>query len=399
MYRLDGKDARINKGKSLLDIISDYTVIDVETTGLSIYECEVIELSAVRVRNNEIVEEYTQLVKPTKSIPIEIVKLTGITDEMVSDMPYISDVLQDYINFIGDDVLVGHNINSFDINIIYDLCENCLHKSLRNDFIDTVRFSNYCNIDTVDSKLDTLCNYYNITNEQRHRSLWDCKANHLLYQSLIKDFTGQINKRPTDNNKKSYNNKKQFIKIKNSSETIALRAMKEDLQYVLENKAFDIKTLSRLKEWIESSDDYINKYPFNDIYKLIKDVLEDNKIDEDEIVELTNLFNIIVDPLKFRENDVFCENINGKVICLTGNFKKGSKDNIKSELEKNGASISNNVTRKVNILLVGSLGNENWQCGNYGSKIKKAMEYQEKGLDIKIIGEEDFFNNLYSNKI
>lgn len=84
-------------------IISDYCVIDVETTGLSIYFDEIIEIALIKVRNDKIVDEYSQLIKPINRIDTFITELTGISNEMVENMPVIDEVRDDVLNFIGND--------------------------------------------------------------------------------------------------------------------------------------------------------------------------------------------------------------------------------------------------------------------------------------------------------
>ena len=68
-------------------IVPDYCVIDAETTGLSAYYGEVIEIGILRVRNGEVTDRYEQLIKPESEIDGFITSLTGITNEMVADKP------------------------------------------------------------------------------------------------------------------------------------------------------------------------------------------------------------------------------------------------------------------------------------------------------------------------
>lgn len=173
-----------NKGKSLLIKADNYTVVDIETTGLSIYDSEIIELSAIRVRDNVITDTFTTLVRPQSYIPFNIVTLTGITNEMVENAPTIDVAIQKFLDFIGDDILLGHNIYQYDANILYDIADNLLHIQIKNDVIDTLRYSRYCDINVPNYKLNTLEQYYNIKNENEHRSLYDCIANHKVYQEL-----------------------------------------------------------------------------------------------------------------------------------------------------------------------------------------------------------------------
>ena len=88
-------------------IIDDYCVLDTETTGLSAYYDDVIEIGLVRVRNNEIVDNYSQLIQPENEIPPFVTDLTGITNDMVAGMPSIADVKDEVLSFIGSDVIIG----------------------------------------------------------------------------------------------------------------------------------------------------------------------------------------------------------------------------------------------------------------------------------------------------
>lgn len=181
------KRARENKGKSVLDTPSDYTVVDTETTGLSPTYDEIIELSALRVRNNIIVDEFTSLVKPRCEIDEFITELTGITNGMVVDAPTIEEVLPLFLDFIGDDILVGHKIN-FDINFIYDNSEYCLNRLFTNNFVDTYRLSLRIFPNAAHHRLKDVCELYQIPYENAHRSLNDCKMTQQVYIKLVDDI-------------------------------------------------------------------------------------------------------------------------------------------------------------------------------------------------------------------
>lgn len=83
-------------------LIDDYCVLDTETTGLSAYYDEIIEIGILRVRNNTIVDKYSQLIKPEYEIDSFITALTGITNEMVADMPSILDVKNEVLTFLAN---------------------------------------------------------------------------------------------------------------------------------------------------------------------------------------------------------------------------------------------------------------------------------------------------------
>lgn len=117
-------------------IISDYCVLDTETTGLSSYYDEVIEIGILRIRDNKIVGRYSQLVQPKYEIDSFVTSLTGITNEMVANMPSILDVKEEVLSFIGDDIIIGHN-TSFDIRFLNE----GFKKILNNRYMDTIQFA------------------------------------------------------------------------------------------------------------------------------------------------------------------------------------------------------------------------------------------------------------------
>ena len=96
---------------------TQFIAFDLETTGLNIDEDEIIEISAVKFINGEYHSNFTTLVKPKKNISKQISDLTGIDNEMVQSAPLIEDVLDDFLSFINNNILVAHNIE-FDLSFI-----------------------------------------------------------------------------------------------------------------------------------------------------------------------------------------------------------------------------------------------------------------------------------------
>lgn len=121
-------------GQKFYSFISlhDFVALDIETTGLSPLYNEIINIGAIRFRNNRPVEQFDVLVKPFSSIPREITVLTGITNAMVRNAPPIKVVLPQLIEFLGEDIILGHNVR-FDISFI----NNAMLKYGFDNFITT----------------------------------------------------------------------------------------------------------------------------------------------------------------------------------------------------------------------------------------------------------------------
>lgn len=171
-----------NKGKSLLTFPDNYCVIDIETTGLDPNFDEIIELAAIRISNNQIVDTFQSLVKPLAEIDEFIEQLTGITNSMVADAPKIEEILPDFLSFVGNSVLVGHNIN-FDINFIYDYALQ-FDKIFSNDFIDTMRLSKKIYPQLAHHRLIDMIALLQIPVATKHRALADCESTYGVLEAL-----------------------------------------------------------------------------------------------------------------------------------------------------------------------------------------------------------------------
>lgn len=161
------------KGKSLIGFPSDCVVLDIETTGFNPDFDEIIELAAVRYSNRAEIGRFESLVRPENKIDPYISSLTGITNEMASDAPSISEILPSFIDFIGDSVIVGHNVG-FDINFLYDNSERIGYAPVLNDYIDTMRLSRRLCPSLEHHTLDALGEHLGVRPQDRHRAMGDC---------------------------------------------------------------------------------------------------------------------------------------------------------------------------------------------------------------------------------
>lgn len=190
------------QGKLLNEYIEDYVVFDLETTGVSPYNDEVIEISAVKARKGKVVEEFSELVNPQRTIPFAASRVNNITDDMVSDAPLFDEVLRNFLKFVGEDVLVGHNIQSFDMKFIYRDCERYFHQLITNDYVDTLILAKRCFPEWRHRKLGDLADYYGISTQGAHRALADCRMNQRVFELLGKEMNTE-KKKTLDSNVKT----------------------------------------------------------------------------------------------------------------------------------------------------------------------------------------------------
>ena len=190
------------QGKLLNEYIEDYVVFDLETTGVSPYNDEVIEISAVKARKGKVVEEFSELVNPQRTIPFAASRVNNITDDMVSDAPFFDEVLRNFLKFVGEDVLVGHNIQSFDMKFIYRDCERYFHQLITNDYVDTLILAKRCFPEWRHRRLGDLADYYGISTQGVHRALADCRMNQRVFELLGKEMNTET-KKTLDSNVKT----------------------------------------------------------------------------------------------------------------------------------------------------------------------------------------------------
>ncbi len=190
------------QGKLLNEYIEDYVVFDLETTGVSPYNDEVIEISAVKARKGKVVEEFSELVNPKRTIPFAASRVNNITDDMVSDAPFFDEVLRHFLEFVGEDVLVGHNIQSFDMKFIYRDCERYFHQLITNDYVDTLILAKRCFPEWRHRRLGDLADYYGISTQGAHRALADCRMNQRVFELLGKEMNTE-KKKTLDSNVKT----------------------------------------------------------------------------------------------------------------------------------------------------------------------------------------------------
>ena len=165
-------------GNKLQSFDDEFCVFDLETTGLSRINDKITEIGAVIVKNGEIVQTYNSLVNPEMKLSEENSALTGITDEMLENQRTIDEVLPEFMNFVGDRVLVAHNA-SFDTGFIRRDCRK-LGIEFKNTYLDTLGLSRFVNSDLKKHKLDIIAKHLNVGDFEHHRALADA------------DITGKI---------------------------------------------------------------------------------------------------------------------------------------------------------------------------------------------------------------
>ncbi len=167
-----------------------FVAFDLETSGTygaasGDVPAEITEIGAVKVENGQITERFSQLVNPGRKILPRISKITGITDAMVAGEPDISTVIRQFADFIGNRILVGHNIKASDLHYI-DQAASKAGIRIENPFFDT-----YCFARSMKDaqgwenvKLEYLSKQFGVEQPEAHRACCDAQANARIYFKL-----------------------------------------------------------------------------------------------------------------------------------------------------------------------------------------------------------------------
>lgn len=174
-----------SKGINLNKFVDNYVLVDIETTGFSPIKDDIIEIGAIKVKENKIINKYSQLIKINRLLSPAITRLTGITDEMLLEGKETTEVLKEFINFVNEDVIIGHNVN-FDLGFLCHNCKKYLNYDLNNDYVDTMFLARRLVHDSLNYKLGTLADYFHVSYQGAHRGLKDVEITYEVYNNLRK---------------------------------------------------------------------------------------------------------------------------------------------------------------------------------------------------------------------
>lgn len=163
-------------------MIENYTVIDLEMTGLDAKTDAIIEIGAVRVRGGEPADTYQALLRTDKSLPEKVTELTGITERMVRSGRDPKQAMEEFFAFVGEDILVGQNL-IFDYSFLKQWAVN--HRiSFERTAVDTLKLARKFLPQEQKKDLESLCRYFNVEREHAHRALEDAIETYRVFEKL-----------------------------------------------------------------------------------------------------------------------------------------------------------------------------------------------------------------------
>lgn len=160
-----------------------FIVFDLETTGGNPERNGLTEIFALRYRNGVVEDTFYTMVNPGISIPPIVRRMTGITNAMVRDAPRIRDVMHQFVEFIGDDVMVSHNTIG-DMKFVHYFAEKICQKQMTNFFVCTHLLSEKLVPEAPSKSLSGLAKFFEIPSGELHRAEGDAYLTLELFKAL-----------------------------------------------------------------------------------------------------------------------------------------------------------------------------------------------------------------------
>lgn len=185
---------------------TDYVIFDVETTGLSAIYDRVIELSAVKMHNGGVLEEFEEFIDPGFHLSETTTNLTSITDDMVRGSKSEEEVFKLFREFCGDTIVAGHNV-TFDVGFMNTGYARYGLEPIQNPIIDTLTLARFLYPDLKSYRLNTLAKKFNVALEHHHRAIFDAESTGHLLHLFLQDaedryqimYHDQLNEHMSDN--------------------------------------------------------------------------------------------------------------------------------------------------------------------------------------------------------
>src|SRR3989338_1633845 len=166
---------------------TEFCIFDVETTGLSPVDGDrIVEIATIKVSSLKSVARFHSLINPEREIPFGASEINGITNEMIADAPKSREVLPAFLEFLGDAVIVGHNVK-FDLSFLcYEL--SLLGRWLREKttVIDTLKMARNLLPQRGRYPLWSVADGLGIKWDQEHRAMSDAELTVEVFLRLVK---------------------------------------------------------------------------------------------------------------------------------------------------------------------------------------------------------------------
>lgn len=365
--------------------MAKFTVFDVETPNR--FNDRICSIGITIIENGTITESKSYLINPECGFDNTNIKIHGIDQNAVLDSPTFDVVWKDIGESFRDNILVAHNA-TFDISVLNKTLDAYgIHENPFN-YICTLQISRDAFPNLPHHGLADMCKYYDIELKHHNAESDSYACANLVCKMIADNIIGSedltVLKSSCINESKNRNASKH-------PDAWELQSIKINIERGFLKSDFAIWSLEFMNSLYDKSPCALDIPECKEMYNTISGIINKDFIEQQDKDCLINVSNAAIKGIDNFLYNKECLNVCNKRVCLSGGFVNGSKDIIETILINNGAVIKSSISKQVDILLIGGLGSENYKDRVRGTKELKALELQEKGHNIEIIHEDDFF--------
>lgn len=369
-----------------------YVAIDVETPNHRNNRISAIGYAVLD--GCEVLDSGSYLVNPEVEFDRFNIDLTGISPATVKDAPTFPQVWAQIAPLLEGAVFVAHNAR-FDLSVISKTASAYHIQMPQMQYLCTLDLTRTWIPDSPGHRLNDICDYLQIP-LNHHQADSDAMACAMIlyhlasagipvggyvatydYQAILQHWAQR--------------------KPKLSKQSEEINELLDLLEAAAEDGVITEQEALVISGWCHGHAELAGNYPYDRIIAALQTVLEDGVLEKSELEELLVLFRQIIDPVNSAPDCSAGICLDGRQICLTGEFDHGARAEIEAILKGQGAIIRKSIVKKLDYLIVGGQGSSAWAAGNYGNKVKQALELQGTGAAVQIIREADLFAALEAN--
>ncbi len=166
-------------------LISDFVVFDIETSGLDPVKDEVLEIGAIKLKGKDEVDRYEALIQPRRAISLEVEKIHGLNEiYLLVNGRQSAVVIKEFLDFVSDAIVVGHNIKEFDWLFIQDHVKRYALPESTNKIIDTLQLSRKL-LSLPTYNLSSVASHFGLEHKNAHRAMADVEVNTKVFLALM----------------------------------------------------------------------------------------------------------------------------------------------------------------------------------------------------------------------
>lgn len=368
-----------------------FTFFDVETPNK--HNDKICSIGAVQTDSRgNVINRITALVNPEANFDDVCMRIHGISPIDVRAAQTLPELWESQLKRIFiESKMVAHNA-TFDLSVIWKSLLGYGIEIPRIDYACTMAMARRQHPELGNYKLPFVCDCFGIRMHRHHEAESDADACRSLFWAMVEE----ANQLPEFHEYRYVGKESHFSRNPEANLSIAtkdIRLFKELSEEIIEDGIISSEEAYALLVLFDMFPEISDDPTLKPIISMLEEAFMDGCIDESESSRLIDALDHFVHPMGSDgcERNIQFE---GRCFVLTGSFEHGSKESIALLIEKRGGIILKGVTKKCNYVIVGGCGNENWSMGNYGSKVKKALDWKARGVEMEILAETDLFSAL-----